>query len=366
MDPSPADHRQSVLNAVEIAVRLVVVGIFAVWCFHIIQPFVTLIVWGGVMAVAVYPLFLRLSAALGGRHKVALAFIVLLGLSVVLAPVVMISDSLVSSARDLGHDVEQGTLAVAPPPAAVAEWPIVGKPVHDVWQQASLNLELFVREYQPQMKEATSRLLSALASAGGSVMQFVLSLLVSAMMLANAPSCIEGIRRFGDRLMGSGRGAELATLSAGTVRSVATGVLGVAFIQAVLAALGLIVVGVPAAGVWALLVLLLAIAQMPPIIVLLPVALWVFGSADSQLVAWGFLVWAVLVSVSDMVLKPMMLGRGVDVPMPVILLGAIGGMVYSGIIGLFLGAVILALSYRLFTAWLELDGSSAAEPPATG
>ncbi len=135
--------------------------------------------------------------------------------------------------------------------------------------QASLNLELFVRQYQPQMKEATSRLLSALASAGGSI-------------------------------------------------------------------------------------------------VLLPVALWVFGSTDSQLVAWGFLVWAVLVSVSDMVLKPMLLGRGVNVPMPVILLGAIGGMVYSGLIGLFLGAVILALSYQLFTSWLELDGSSAAEPPATG
>ena len=154
-------------------------------------------------------------------------------------------------------------------------------------------------------------------------------------------------------------------LSAKTVRSVATGVLGVAFILALLAGLGMLVAGVPYAGVWSVLVLLLAIMQLPPLIVLLPIAIWLFGSTDSQLVAWGFLVWSILVSLSDGALKAVFLGRGVDVPMLVILLGAIGGMILQGFIGLFIGAVALALFYQLLTEWLsEGEGLPAAETAA--
>ena len=120
----------------------------------------------------------------------------------------------------------------------------------------------------------------------------------------------------------------------------------------------------PWVGVWSLAVLLLAIVQLPPVIILIPVALWVFASADSQIIAWGFLVWALLVGASDAVLKPIFLGRGVDVPMIVILLGAIGGMMLLGIMGLFVGAVILALAYRLFVEWLSYDPNQvpASEP----
>ncbi len=154
------------------------------------------------------------------------------------------------------------------------------------------------------------------------MLQFIFSLLVSAILLAKADACVRGANRLADRVLGGEGGPELTALAAATVRSVAVGVLGVAFIQAVLAALGLIWAGVPAPGVWALLVLLLAIVQLPPLLILLPVALWVFGSADSQLVAWGFLIYSILVSLSDAFLKPLLLGRGLDVPMVVILLGA--------------------------------------------
>ena len=149
-----------------------------------------------------------------------------------------------------------------------------------------------------------------------------------------------------------------------------TGVLGVAFIQATAAGLVMLAFGIPAAGFIALVVLVLAIAQLPPILALLPVALWYFGSADSQVAAWAFLVFAILVNLSDLVLKPMLLGRGVDVPMLVVLLGAIGGLINAGIIGLFVGAVVLTLGYKLFQAWLgggELaEQSQAEESPVEG
>jgi predicted PurR-regulated permease PerM len=143
---------------------------------------------------------------------------------------------------------------------------------------------------------------------------------------------------------------------------VTIGVLGIAFIQAVAGGAGMMLAGVPAAGVWALLILIVAIAQLPPLVVLLPVILYVFSHNDSTLVAVIFAIWSVLVSFADAALKPMLLGRGVDAPMPVILLGAIGGMLYSGIIGLFLGAVILALGYRMFMVWLTSGETPAGEP----
>ena len=150
-------------------------------------------------------------------------------------------------------------------------------------------------------------------------------------------------------------------MSTSTIRSVAVGVIGIAFIQAVLGGLGMMFAGVPAAGLLAIFILVLAIAQLPPLLILGPVAFYVF-SAESTTVSLIFLVWSIIVSFSDAVLKPLFLGRGVDVPMLVILLGAIGGMISSGIVGLFVGAVILALGYKLVGEWLSW-GEPATETP---
>jgi predicted PurR-regulated permease PerM len=130
------------------------------------------------------------------------------------------------------------------------------------------------------------------------------------------------------------------------------GVIGVAIIQAVLSAIGMVVAGVPAAILWTVMVLVCAVSQLPPILILGPVAAYVF-SANETTPAVIFLVWSILVSASDGFLKPMLMGRGVDIPMLVILIGAIGGMMLSGIIGLFVGAVVLAIMYTLFMSWMD-------------
>jgi predicted PurR-regulated permease PerM len=337
----------------DLTIQLVVGAVFVIASYRILQPFIDVIVAGGVIAIAVYPLFVKTVDRLGGRRKTVVALFAVLGLGLIVVPAVMASSSLFESAHALREQASEGMVKVPPPPSGVSDWPVVGAKIHGLWQTASANLESFLNTYNDQVKSVIHGLVATVADVGVQVLKFIFCILIAAIFLANAESCASGLGGFSARLFGEIRGRELNQLAAQTVRSVTTGVLGVAFVQAFLAGVGMAVAGVPWVGVWSLAVLLLAIVQLPPLVILLPVAAWVFGSADSQIVAWGFLVWSILVGVSDAVLKPMFLGRGVDVPMIVILLGAIGGAILSGVMGLFVGAVILALAYRLLMEWLS-------------
>jgi predicted PurR-regulated permease PerM len=227
------------------------------------------------------------------------------------------------------------------------------------WSGASENLGATLTSIAPHLKEAGGWLLSTAAGAGVGVLQFVVSIIIAGVILANATGFGEFLKALATRVTGE-RGEEFAMLASKTVRSVAQGVLGVALIQSLLAGVGLLAADVPGAGLWALLVLLLAIVQLPPLLILAPIIVYVF-SASSTTVAIIFMIWSIFVSMSDAFLKPLLLGRGVEVPMLIILIGAIGGMIYSGIIGLFVGAVVLALGYELFKAWLK-EGQPSTEP----
>ena len=240
---------------------------------------------------------------------------------------------------------------VSPPSEKVAEWPLVGKRVYAVWSDAATNLEDTLKKYPQQIKGFSSWLLKTVAGTTMGILGFVASLIIAGVFMLSAQPAAVAFRSIGHRLGGE-KTADFVDLAIATVRSVAKGVLGVAFIQALLAAIGLVVMDVPGAGIWAGIVLLLAIMQLPPILVLGPVAIWVFSTADA-VPATLFLVYSIFVSFSDAALKPLLLGRGVDVPMLVILLGAIGGMISSGIIGLFIGSIILSLGYKLFMFWLN-------------
>ena len=347
---------------IEIAIQLAVGAVFVVASYRILRPFIDFIVAGGVIAIAVYPLFQRAVDRLAGRRKIVLALFVLLGLGVIVVPVILASPSIYESAHTLHEQVDDGSLKVPPPPSRVREWPVVGAKVHSFWLQASTNLQSLINEYRDQVKDVFGGFVSAVVGAGAQALKFIFSILIAALFLANADACAAGLGRFSSRLFGKTRGREFNQLAAQTVRSVATGVLGVAFVQAVLAGVGMAIAGVPWVGAWCLAILLLAIVQLPPLVILLPVALWVLGSADNPVIAWGFLVWALLVSFSDAVLKPMFLGRGLEIPMIVILLGAIGGLMLSGIMGLFVGAVILSLAYRLLMEWLNETEEEAITP----
>lgn len=339
-------------NTIEAAIRLGLLLLLAAWCFKIITPFIVPVVWGVIIAVAVYPLFMKLKARMGGRNKLAATVYTLLTLALLITPTVMISNSIIDTSAIISERYEAGELKIPPPADSVKDWPIVGENLHGIWTQASANLEDTLKKYNAETKKIGKAIVSGAAGAAGTILQFVLSIIISGILIANAAGAYEITIRFFSRLTNEASGKTYADLAKATIRSVAQGVLGVAIIQAVLSALGMMVMDVPAWGLWTLMILVLAIAQLPPILVLGFVCAYVFSVAETAPAAI-FLVYCLIVSASDGFLKPLFLGRGMATPMLVILLGAIGGMMMSGIIGLFVGAIILALGYELFIAWLN-------------
>lgn len=355
-------QKDPVKTAIEIAVNLTLIAIIVIWCFNIIKPFISIIIWAAVIAISMWKPFLKLQSMMGGNRKLALALFTILGLAIVIVPAWMFVGSIVDSATQVTQSLESGEFKVDPPSESVKEWPVVGNKVYASWSQAATNFEAWLEDNAETVKAIAGGAAKRAAGIGVGALQFIISTLIAAAFLANADNLVRGVRVLFARLMGD-KADGMMKLSGATVTSVAVGVLGISFIQASLAGIGMMVVGVPAAGVLALLVLIFCIAQLPPWLILFPVIGYVY-SVESGTVATVFAVWAVVVSFLDMVLKPIMLGRGVEAPMLVILLGAIGGMLMSGIIGLFVGAVVLALGYKLMEAWLVMyDDDSGTEAP---
>lgn len=362
--PDITPNRQSntdfTQNTIEAAIRLGLLLLLAAWCFRIIYPFIEPVMWGVIIAVAIFPLFVKLKSAMGGRNKLAAVLYTLTALALLITPTIMISDSLVETSQSLSEQYEQGLLKIPPPQDRVKGWPLVGEKLHGIWSQASDNLQGTVEKYGPQLRQAGEKGIAIAAGAGGGILQFFISIIISGILVANAAGAYNVTVKIFSRLTDQKQGIAFTHLSRDTIRSIAQGVLGIAIIQALLSALGMYVMDVPAWGLWTLFILVLAIAQLPPILVLGFVIAYVW-SVSTTTPAVIFTIYALIVSGSDSFLKPLLLGRGLDTPMLVILLGAIGGMIMSGIIGLFIGAVILALGYELFMEWLDRGGEAVDE-----
>ncbi|WP_136809009.1 AI-2E family transporter [Desulfosediminicola flagellatus] len=338
-------------NIVDAAIRIALLGIMAVASLRIIQPFIMPAVWGIIIAVAVHPFVEMLAKRLGGRKKISAIIFALVAIAALVVPTFMLLSSSVNAVQELSEQLENDVLRVPPPPPGVADWPVIGTPVNATWNLASTNLDAVITKYSPQLREASTTLLAKAGGSAKGLFMFIISIMIATALLITGEGGVRAINKIITRFAGE-KGPELVTLATATIRGVMQGVIGVAVIQSVLSVIGMLLVGVPAAGLWAVLVLILAIIQLPPILILGPVAAWVFTFAD-QVPAILFLIWALVVSGCDGFLKPVLMGRGVDAPMLVILLGALGGMMLSGIIGLFVGAVILAISFTLFMAWVD-------------
>ena len=334
----------------EVTIRIGLIVLLVGWCFVIVQPFIGIIGWSVVMAVALYPTFDRLRALLGGRTKSAAVLLTIAFLLVFIVPAVVLSETLVSGVRTLARDLQDGTLAIPLPSAAVREWPVIGHRLADAWTLAATNLDTAVLQFRDEFVGMGRWLLGQAATTGVGLLQFVAAVLLSGVLLATAKSSSEITRRIGQRIVGE-NGEHYVRLAVATTRSVARGVLGVALIQATMAGLGMLVVGIPGAGLWAIVALMLCIVQIGVLPVLLPAMIYIFATAATT-TAVLFAVWCAFIMVIDNVLKPILLGRGVDVPMFVVILGAIGGLLTMGVIGLFVGAIVLVLGYSTLVAWL--------------
>ena len=323
-------------------------------CFQIVRPFIALVVWGVIISVALYPAFQSLSARLGGRDKLAATLLTLLGIVVIVLPAWLLADSTIGVLHEVGDAAKSGSITIPPPDESVNDWPLIGEETYELWSQASANLEATLNNYEDQIKAFGSKAVSLAGQTVLTVFQFIFSIIIAGVLLMVAEGGYATARNIAASLAGKERGAEMTDMSIGTIRSVFKGVLGVAAIQAIASAIGLVIADIPGAGLIAGAVLVLAIIQLPPLLVLVPVAIWYFSVADGMS-ATIFLVYSLLVSGSDTFLKPMLLGRGLKTPMLVILLGAIGGAMTMGIVGLFIGAVVLALGYEILTLWMAPD-----------
>jgi len=347
-------------NAMASFLQIGALLLLLIWCFDIVRPFIGVMVWALIIAVAVYPLHLSLTAKLGARDKTSVFILVLIGLAIILVPTWILGDSAITGLKALATDLKAGTLTIPAPSPDVANWPLIGEQVHNIWAGAATNLEATLGQYEEQLKALGQSVVGFATSTIGGIFQFVFATIIGGVLLLQGKGGYLVSRNIMASLVGTQNGDKFTNMSILTIRSVVKGVLGVAVIQCILSAIGLVLIGVPAAGLWAGAVLVLAIIQLPPILILGPIAFWVFSVATA-VPATIFLVYAIIVSASDAFLKPMLLGRGVETPMLVILIGAIGGAIASGIVGLFIGAVVLALGYELLVAWMAPD---AAEPAA--
>ena len=350
----PENDRQFVTNSLEAAIRIGLVAILVFWCFDIVKPFITPIVWGGIIAVAIYPLYLRLLSLLGERRGLTAGLCTLFFLIILIVPTILLAGTLVESVKYLVQGFGNNTLSVPPPPTNIGSWPFIGEPLEKFWRLASENLETALKQIAPHFTMVGSWLLSTAKGTGLGILQFLIAIIISGFLLAQAKRGQQFTLLIVKRFAGE-RGEQLTDLAQATVRSVALGILGVSAIQSILAGLGFIVAGVPAAGLWALLCLLLSVVQIGITPIIIPIIIYLFYNADT-FTAVAFLIWSIPVGLIDNILKPIFLGRGVKTPMVIIFMGAIGGFLASGIVGLFIGAVILSLSYALFMDWVK-EGS---------
>ncbi|MCF7971103.1 MAG: AI-2E family transporter [Methylococcaceae bacterium] len=341
-------------RVIEIVIRLTLIFLIITLCFQIIKPFIIIVLWGIIIAVAVFPLYKKLPLELSRRNNLAAIFYTLFALSLLIGPLLMVSGSLVETSSHLAQSFKAGNLVIPPPNKSVSEWPLVGEKIYDSWNQASSNIKVTLQQYFPEIKQVGEAIFSAIAGIGGSILQFIFSIIISGVFLANAQGSHATTVKIISRLTTKEQEPHFTELATATIRSVTLGVLGVAVIQATLGGIGMSIMNVPGWGLWTLIILVLAVAQLPVLIVLLPVIIYVF-SVTATIPAVIFTLWSVLIGLSDNLLKPLLMGRGMETPTLVILLGAIGGMLLFGILGLFVGAIILALGYELFMAWLNRE-----------
>jgi predicted PurR-regulated permease PerM len=343
---------------VEIIIRLGFLFLLIAWCLQLLYPFAGIMIWAAILAISTAPIYDKLNAKLGDKPKLASSIIILAGLLLIMIPSWLFLDSIIAGVKDLSEELSSDSFSIPPPPDNVAEWPVIGKNVHGIWALASTSLEDVVIKYKDQILQIGGSFFEGFLSLGGSVFQFIISTIIAGILLGTKGT--DGAaRKFFKKLVGE-RGDECTDATEVTVRNVTKGVLGVAVIQAILVGIGFLLAGVPYAGLWALLVMILGILQLPPLLVIIPVIVYLF-SAQSVLPASLWTLYLLLAGASDNVLKPILLGKGAPVPMLVIFLGVIGGFMLSGFIGLFTGAIAISLGYKLFQSWLNENQNSSNE-----
>ncbi len=345
---------------VHYAIQLLALGFLLVWCFRIIEPFITPLVWGSVLAIALYPLQRSLSKRLRDRTTLSAIIITFLMILMIIGPAVWLLLATVDEFKALVAAYKTGALHIPPPPETVKDWPIIGNPAYGYWTDASTNLRTLFSDHTDEVKGVLLRLFDLLKNTAEGLVMFFISIIIGGFLLAFAKPAGQFAQDLLVRIVGKA-GASLTESAEITVRNVAKGVLGVAVIQSLLAGIGFVLAGIPFAGLWILVCLVLAIVQIGllPVTAGVIIYIWSHGDTVTAVLLTG---WMIFVGVIDNIIKPFLLGKGAPAPMVVVFLGAIGGFIMSGFIGLFTGAIVLTLGYKLIIGWLNAEKRESENP----
>lgn len=350
----------------DVLIRAGMIAVLAVFCFQIFHPFLDLMLWSVILAITLYPLQTWLKHRLGNKEGRTATLIVLVAIAVLMVPVSLLCMSIMESAQSATAMIRSGKVHVPPPPAWLDHWPAIREQVMGVWMQATNDLTGLAEKYAPQIKDFSLTVLGKAAGVGVGFLVFLAALIIAGIVMAYGENGRRASVQIASRIFGPDRGPKITTLCTATIRAVAQGVVGIAFIQMLLVGLGFMLMGVPGAGLLALAVLLLGIMQIPATLITIPVIIFVFAKTGINVATTVFAIYVFVAGLADNVLKPLLLGRGVEVPMPVVLIGALGGMIANGIVGLFIGPVLLAVGYQLFWQWVGetvLGTAVPTDPP---
>ncbi|MET0894084.1 MAG: AI-2E family transporter [Pseudoxanthomonas sp.] len=353
MLPTAIPSRAFSHGLLDLLIRAALIAVLVVACYRVFKPFMDLLAWGLILSITLYPLQRRLEPRLGNKAGATATLIVLVALAVLMVPVYLLGMSLAASVTNALAVVKAGSFHLPPPPESVSHWPLVGERLHAVWSQAATDLTSLMQKFAPQLKPAALMALGKLAAVGLGLLMFLAALLIAGIFMAYARAGHRSAILIASRIFGSDKASGITDLCIGTVRAVAQGVVGIAFIQMLMIGVAFVLMDIPGAALLSLAVLLLGIMQIPATLITLPVIAFVFATRGVDAWTIVFAVYAFVAGLIDNVLKPLLLGRGVEVPMPVVLIGALGGMVASGVIGLFIGPVVLGVGYVLFWQWVE-------------
>lgn len=341
--------------------RLCAIGVITYWSITLVRPFLTIAAWSVILTVALYPAYERVVSLLGGRRRLAAVFLTLLCMLIVIGPALWLLLGIVDSLRLLSDWFDPRILAVPPPPARLQTWPLIGEPLYQFWMLASSNLQAALATIAPQLKSGAAGILQVAAGAGAGALRLFVAIGVAGFLFAPAPAMVEAIRSVARRLSPD-RGDKFVSMAGATIRTVARGVLGISALQATLAGVGFTVAGIPGAPLLTSAALVLGIVQIGPSLVIIPAIVWAWTSMETA-GALLFTLYMVPVNVMDNILKPLVMTRGLTTPILAILIGVVGGTISYGVTGLFLGPIILAVTWELFSTWAGSDAANSPNPP---
>jgi predicted PurR-regulated permease PerM len=349
---------------IDIAIRIGLLALIGYMSWKVIGPFLTIALWSAILTVALYPLFDWLARRLGNR-RLAATLITLLCLTIVVGPVTWLGFVLIDDVGYLVRALDAGLLSIPLPAESVKNWPLIGEQVHQLWSLAANNTKALLLELAPNLKPVGGKLLEITQSVVLGLLEFIASIVIAGFLYTPGPRLVDSIRMFLRRIIVSHRGEEMVQLAGSTIRNVSHGVVGVALVQSFLAGAGFLVAGIPAAGFFTFLVLLLGLVQVGPTLLLIPIVIWSWMAMEATS-ALMFTAYMVPVNLVDNVLRPIVMARGLTTPMPVILIGVMGGLIAYGLAGLFVGPIILAVAWTLIVAWVHEDNAGERNPVPSG